>query len=355
MTLKTAGIQTFTATDSVASGISGSAAVSVSSVASSSPWPFVQSINRTTPAGPSTSATALVYTVTFSEAVTGVDPTDFQLVLGGTVAATLATVTPVSGAVYTVAVSGVTGNGTLGLNLVDNGSIHDLAGDPLTQQNANAAFQAPLTFAQGAGTRAVAFGDFNGDGKTDLAMVEGNSVAVLLGNGNGTFLAPQTFAAGLRASSLGVSDVNGDGKTDIVVDNADANSVSVLLGNGNGTFQAQRTFATGDQVDGVLAVGDVNGDGIPDIAVANFSSNTVGVLLGNGNGTFQAQQTFATMSGPYSVALSDVNGDGKTDLVVANLQSNSVSVLLGNGNGTFQSQQNLCVSALNPTHWQRAI
>ena len=55
--------------------------------------------------------------------------------------------TPVSGSVYTVTVSGITGNGTLGLNLVDNGSIRDLAGNPLTQQNAPAAFQAQQTFA----------------------------------------------------------------------------------------------------------------------------------------------------------------------------------------------------------------
>ena len=106
-------------------------------------FPYVESINRTSPAGPVTNASSVSYTVTFSEAVTGVDATDFQLALGGTATGTVSQVTPVSGSVYTVTVSGVTGNGTLGLNLVDNGSIHDLAGDPLTQQNAPAAFPGP--------------------------------------------------------------------------------------------------------------------------------------------------------------------------------------------------------------------
>ena len=80
------------------------------------------------------------YTVTFSEAVTGVSPADFQLVLTGTAAGTVVQVTPVddilpSGSVYMVTVSGIKGNGTLGLDLVDNGSIFDLIGNPLTTPN----------------------------------------------------------------------------------------------------------------------------------------------------------------------------------------------------------------------------
>ena len=166
--------------------------------------PFVESINRTTPLGPTTDATNVSFTVTFSEAVTGVDAADFQLVLGGTVAPGPIQVTPVSSAVYTVTVSGMTGNGTLGLNLVDNGTIHDLVGNPLTEQNAPVAFQAQQTFPTGAGSypTAVASGDVNGDGIPDLVVTEAKPmealllmvVGVLLGNGNGTFQPQQTFA-----------------------------------------------------------------------------------------------------------------------------------------------------------------
>src|SRR5438128_305570 len=82
--------------------------------------PFVQAIYRTTPAAAITNASTVSYSVTFNEAVTGVDPTDFQVIKTGSVGTTLTQVTPVSASVYTVTISGITGNGTLGLNLVDD-------------------------------------------------------------------------------------------------------------------------------------------------------------------------------------------------------------------------------------------
>jgi len=112
--------------------------------------PFVQSINRSVPTGPTTNATSVSYAVTFSEAVTGVDPTDFTLALTGSVAATTPAVVSGTGSVYTVTVSGITGIGTPGLNLVDNNSIRDLAGDGLVQPNAPAAFLSPTSFDTGA-------------------------------------------------------------------------------------------------------------------------------------------------------------------------------------------------------------
>ncbi len=81
--------------------------------------PFVTSINPP-PTSPITNASSVSFTVTFSEPVTGVDATDFQLAKTGTVATALTQVTPVSSAVYTVTVSGVTGNGTLGLDVLNN-------------------------------------------------------------------------------------------------------------------------------------------------------------------------------------------------------------------------------------------
>ncbi len=337
-TLNTAGYQTLTVTDATYSALTGNGVVTVAS------GPYLESINRATPAGPSTNAATVAYTVTFSKAVTGVSASDFQLALTGTVSATIAQVTPVSGAVYTVTVSGITGIGTLGLNLVYNTSIHDLAGNPLNQGNLPVAFAAEQTFATGDQSRSVAIGDLTGDGKSDLVVTNelSDSVSVLLGNGNGTFQAQQTFAAGDSAKSVALGDLTGDGKTDIVVANELGNTVSVLLGNGNGTFQAQQTFATGLDPASV-AIGDVNGDGKPDLVVANLLANgpydTISVLLGNGNGTFQAQQTFAAGTDPNSVKIGDVNGDGKPDIVVANVGSNTVGVLLGNGNGTFQAQK----------------
>ena len=306
--------------------------------------PFVQSIARTTPAGSFTNASSVSYTVTFSEPVTGVDAADFQLVFAGTVAAASTQVTPVSGAVYTFAISGITGDGTLGLNLVDNGSIVDAASNPLTQSNALAVFQAQQTYATGSVPVAMVTADVNGDGIPDLVIANrsSNTVSVLLGNGNGTFQHQLTFATGTFPDAVACADVTGDGKVDIVVLASQYGTVSVLLGNGNGTFQAQQTFGITRGPDS-LVVGDVNGDGKPDIAVAYNYKNTVGVFLGDGNGTFQAPQTFATGSHPNSLALGDLNGNGKPDLAVVNASDNTVGVFLGNGDGTFQVQHTFAV------------
>ena len=103
--------------------------------------PFVESIDRTTPMGSVANPTSVTYTVTFSEPVTGVTPNDFEVALIDTATGTVTQVIPINSAVYTVTVSGISGNGTVGLNLVDNGSIYDLAGNRLTQQNAPAGFK----------------------------------------------------------------------------------------------------------------------------------------------------------------------------------------------------------------------
>jgi phospholipase/lecithinase/hemolysin len=194
----------------------------------------------------------------------------------------------------------------------------------------------------GTTTTSVAVGDFNGDGKPDLAVVNeagvGNdSVGVLLGNGDGTFQNQVGYAVGVGGTSVAVGDFNGDGRLDLVVTNYSDNTVSVLLGNGDGTFQNQVAYSTG-KGPGAVAVGDFNGDGKPDLVVANRSDNTVSVLLGNGAGGFQNQVAYPVGNFPLSIAAGDLNGNGKLDLVVTNLKDGTLSVLSGNGDGTFQNQ-----------------
>jgi hypothetical protein len=184
--------------------------------------------------------------------------------------------------------------------------------------NGDGTFQAARIVFFDQGATSVAVGDFNGDGKLDLAVTisppsgPGN-VLVLLGNGDGTFQAAQRFAAGSTPASVHVADFNGDRIEDLVVVNGGSNSASVLLGNGDGTFRAAQSFAAGSYA-GSVAVGDFNGDGTVDLAVTNGGSNSVSVLLGNGDGTFRAPKSFATGPNPASVAVSDFNGDGKLDL-----------------------------------------
>src|SRR6266566_1984429 len=191
------------------------------------------------------------------------------------------------------------------------------------------------------GPSGMAVGDFNGDGKLDLAVDDygcpldcnsspSNAVTVLLGNGDGTFLPGPSLTVGNGPAGVAVGDFNGDGKPDLAVANLNDNTLSILLGNGDGTFQAPQTFAGVGTKPYFVAVGDFNRDGKPDLVITNHLGNTVTVLLGNGDGTFQPAQTFLVDSDPVYATVGDFNGDGVQDLAVANLHALTISVLLGN-------------------------
>ncbi len=209
--------------------------------------------------------------------------------------------------------------------------------------NGDGTFQNAQNFAAGANPVSVAVGDLNGDGKLDLAVANSvnslSTFSVLLGNGDGSFGAVQSYPADAFTCSISIGDFNGDGKPDLTIVNLIAsNSVSVLLGNGDGTFQTAQTFGAGFTPDSE-ALGDFNGDGKLDIAVANRDDPYVSVLLGNGDGTFETAQNYGALDEAVTVAAADLNGDGKLDLVVAD-EPAGLSVLLGNGDGTFQADTN---------------
>src|SRR5579864_1224920 len=107
-----------------------------------------------------------------------------------------------------------------------------------------------------------------GDGKTDLAVacIPSGSVSILLGNGDGTFQPAVNYNPGAWPLSLAAGDFNGDGKLDLAT--ADTDGISIFLGKGDGTFRhAPVDFAPGGSPL-FVAVGDFNSDGRPDLAVA---------------------------------------------------------------------------------------
>jgi hypothetical protein len=193
---------------------------------------------------------------------------------------------------------------------------------------------------------AIASGDFNGDGRTDLAVTNAasNVVSVFLGGGDGTFEPHGTYATGTTPVAIVAGDFAGDGPTDLAVANQGSNDVSVLLGNGDGTFQSQVRYAVGSGPSALVA-GNLRGDGRIDLAVANEGSSDVSVLPGKGDGTFQSQVRYAVGTAPDGLATGDFTGDGRTDLAVANSLSDDVSVLLASG-GTFAPQVTYAVGSV---------
>lgn len=125
--------------------------------------------------------------------------------------------------------------------------------------------------------------DFNGDQKPDLAIVNMGvgSVRIALGMGDGTFMngATPNVVSGISNRSIAAGDFNLDGKLDLAVTNVSASNVSILLGNGDGTFATQQTFAMGAQPSHI-SVADVNRDGLLDLLTTDQSAGAVSVRLG---------------------------------------------------------------------------
>src|SRR6185295_17812658 len=121
---------------------------------------------------------------------------------------------------------------------------------------------------------------------------------------------PASLASPDGPLSTTVGDFNGDGKQDIASANRNTSNVSVRLGDGAGGFGGKTDFDTGTQPQS-LTVGDFNGDGRADIATANSPSNTVSVLPGDGAGGFGAKTDFPVGANPFSLATGDFNGDGR--------------------------------------------
>ena len=209
---------------------------------------------------------------------------------------------------------------------------------------AQVSFSPQTNFPTGNEPLSVAAGDLNGDGKPDLVVVNqsSNTVSVFLnttppGATTPSFSAKTDFATGANPYAVAIGDLNGDGKSDIVVANHNSNTVSVFLnttapGSTTPTFAARTDFATGAWPDGV-SIGDLNGDGLPDLVVTNNNSNTVSVFLntttpGATTPSFSAKTDFSTGTSPVGVSIGDLNGDGMPDIVVTNSGSTFISVFM---------------------------
>ncbi len=199
-------------------------------------------------------------------------------------------------------------------------------------------FGSPVAIPSSANTHPgpLAVADLNRDGKLDLVVanlqLNGNgdaSFTVLLGNGDGTFSAPMETLSPASPQSVAVGELNGDGRPDLVV-SADS-EIDIYSGSGDGSFQLISTYALLDAF--ASAIGDFNRDGKLDIAITQLTG--VEVLLGNGDGTFASPVHYNTLLGTNGITVADVDGDGLPDIVATS--TGSLNVLLGHGDGTFDA------------------
>lgn len=199
--------------------------------------------------------------------------------------------------------------------------------------------------------------DFNGDGNLDLAMTKTSgysgqptfAVKLMLGNGAGGFSSATSFAVGGSPLDIEVGDFNSDGRPDIATVNFDnTNSVSILLNNGAGGFSAASHITIGSMGSASRIISaDINRDCQTDLAITGVGF--VSVLSGNGVGGFSAPVDTAVSNSPTSLAVGDFNLDRKIDLAVGRLSAaggNGFIILPGNGSGGFVAAFSLNISTV---------
>ena len=194
----------------------------------------------------------------------------------------------------------------------------------------------------------VAVGFFNSGSHLDIVTPNyyGASLSVALGVGDGTFHSPPPPALSVNngPTCVVVDDFNGDGRSDIAVGYEGGFKISILTGRGDGTFEPTVDIDTWE-IPWFNVTGDFNFDGKPDLAAAHYDWRRVSVMINRGtNGgpiTFDPPVMHEVANDPVSVAVGDFNGDNLPDLVSGNFAS--LSVLLGLGDGTFTTATNYFV------------
>ncbi len=214
-------------------------------------------------------------------------------------------------------------------------------------------FQPAATYPVGTLPAGIAAGDFNGDGKLDLAVVNGGdgSVSILLDNGDGTFKAAMNFSACTNCNRIAAADFNADDRSDLVLlrpgdaNASDNGDLTIYLSNGDGTFRKGQVLTPGKNPSSLLTQ-DLNADQKPDLVVTNQTDDTLAVLSGKGDGTFQSPVPYTTGDQPTSTLLADFDQDGLQDLAV--LRYLASDILLANGDGTFRTGPSVTTGVFFP-------
>lgn len=190
--------------------------------------------------------------------------------------------------------------------------------------------------------------DFNNDGKNDLVVTDGKSMAgigILYGNGNGTFQAPLILGDGVPYEyGLTVGDINADGDIDIVVGNSNLKQLQIYKNTGTGTrFTGSFDVVALNNLDGTrqgdVILADIDNDGDKDVVIGTENVSAFEVYTNDGSGTFSYATAGGTGSGHGGKAMTvfDYTGDGWKDIIIADENQNQIQAYRNDGAGNFGS------------------
>lgn len=235
--------------------------------------------------------------------------------------------------------------------------IQDLVGNNLASSYSWSFITAPGRFLPymilptGSQPEAVAIGDVNGDGKSDVVMV--TSYRSDSANDYKLFVSLQNAAGGLdpaikystsgSAQAVAIGDMNHDGRNDVVV--GGSNRIQVFLQNSAGGLTLSATYPSLNA--NKIRVADLNNDGMLDVVGIGPATGTVDIWVQNAAGELNAPVAYTVNHfGVDDVQVGDVNNDGLNDIVIMNGESavnlatgayldGSFSALTQNASGSF--------------------
>ncbi|MBA3682276.1 MAG: T9SS type A sorting domain-containing protein [Bacteroidetes bacterium] len=214
--------------------------------------------------------------------------------------------------------------------------------------SATGTFAPVVNYPGGSAPQGIISGFFNADANVDLAIVSvtSNNMHVYMGSGTGTF-SPAVSYGVVGAQPLGLTsgDFNNDGKTDIAAAVSGAGGgISIFLGSTTGTFSPAVNIPSANSGGPKSIISkDFNNDGKADLALAKTSTNDVSIFMGSGTGTFVAGVSYTVGATPWTLTSADFNNDGKMDLATANSGTNTASVLLNTIPTVTANSGSICV------------